>query len=59
VDPLRLPGYQQKVWLALLRALKPAPFVLERLIKLRESGRMPPELAHILADETKVARTSE
>jgi len=59
VDPSRLPGYQQKVWLALLRALKPAPFVLARLIKLRESGRMPPELAHILADEAKVARTSE
>ena len=59
VDPSRLAGYQQKVWLALLRALKPAPFVLARLIKLRESGRMPPELAHILADEAKVARTSE
>jgi len=59
VDPSRLAGYQQKVWLALLRALKPAPFVLARLIKLRESGRMPPELAHILADEAKVAGTSE
>jgi tetratricopeptide (TPR) repeat protein len=59
VDPSRLAGHQQKVWLTLLRALKPAPFVLERLIKLRESGRMPPELTHILADETNVAGTSE
>jgi len=47
VDPSRLAGHEQKVWLALIRELKPAPFVLERLIKLRESGRMTPELAHI------------
>jgi tetratricopeptide (TPR) repeat protein len=59
VDPSRLAGHQQKVWLALLRALKPAPVVLQRLIKLRESGRMPPELAHILADEAKVEGISE
>jgi len=42
-----LAGHEQTVWLALIREFKPAPFVLERLIKLRESGRMTPELAHI------------
>ncbi|MBO0837167.1 MAG: tetratricopeptide repeat protein, partial [Actinobacteria bacterium] len=53
VDPSRLAAHQQRVWFALLRELKPASLVLDRLIKLHESGRMAPELANVLADEAK------
>jgi tetratricopeptide (TPR) repeat protein len=50
VDPSRLAAHQQRVWIELLRALKPAPLVLKRLLELRESRRLPAELAGLLAD---------
>jgi hypothetical protein len=59
VDPSRLASHQQTIWLSLLRDLKPAPLVLERLIALRKSGRMPPDLAGLLADEATAEGISE
>jgi hypothetical protein len=59
IDPSRLASHQQAIWLSLLRELKPAPVVLERLMVLRKSGRMPSELAHLLADQARAGGISE
>jgi tetratricopeptide (TPR) repeat protein len=52
VDPSRLAAHQQQVWLELLRALKPAPLVLEQLLKLRDGGHLRAELVDNIADKT-------
>ena len=59
VDPSRLASHQQEIWLSLLSALKPAPIAIERLIELRESGRMPPELVDLLGEEARGAAIPE
>ena len=59
VDPSRLASHQQEIWLSLLSALKPVQIAIERLIELRESGRMPPELVDLLGDEARGAAIPE